>query len=165
MTNCVCVCFRTMFGSSTGVSSAQTQQGLPSMPQGFGGRFSGSLGTLMVTLFVCFLGFQTTLSVFLPCVYADVDWFGFACLSFLVSAGPSTNPFVASAVAPAVAPTNPFQTNGRAAAVAAAGEGGAYTTKSQSQQTPRAKLTITYYQQRFILFYLFLFFLLLLIFW
>ncbi|XP_036392101.1 arf-GAP domain and FG repeat-containing protein 1a isoform X7 [Megalops cyprinoides] len=33
---------------------------------------------------------------------------------------PSTNPFVAAAVAPATAPTNPFQTNGRAAAVAAA---------------------------------------------
>ncbi|XP_036392099.1 arf-GAP domain and FG repeat-containing protein 1a isoform X5 [Megalops cyprinoides] len=36
-------------------------------------------------------------------------------------AAPSTNPFVAAAVAPATAPTNPFQTNGRAAAVAAAG--------------------------------------------
>ncbi|XP_036392096.1 arf-GAP domain and FG repeat-containing protein 1a isoform X2 [Megalops cyprinoides] len=35
-------------------------------------------------------------------------------------AAPSTNPFVAAAVAPATAPTNPFQTNGRAAAVAAA---------------------------------------------
>ncbi|KAJ8362627.1 hypothetical protein SKAU_G00114580 [Synaphobranchus kaupii] len=34
-------------------------------------------------------------------------------------AGPSTNPFVAAAVAPATAPTNPFQTNGRAVAAAA----------------------------------------------
>ncbi|XP_051521215.1 arf-GAP domain and FG repeat-containing protein 1a isoform X3 [Myxocyprinus asiaticus] len=62
-----------MFGSST-VPPAQTQQGIPSMPQGF--------------------------------------------------AGLSTNPFVAP-VAPQAAPTNPFQTNGRAAAagmgVAAAG--------------------------------------------
>ncbi|XP_035277515.1 LOW QUALITY PROTEIN: arf-GAP domain and FG repeat-containing protein 1b [Anguilla anguilla] len=34
-------------------------------------------------------------------------------------AGPSTNPFVAAAVAPATAPTNPFQTNGKAVAAAA----------------------------------------------
>uniref|UniRef100_A0A672FR80 ArfGAP with FG repeats 1a n=1 Tax=Salarias fasciatus TaxID=181472 RepID=A0A672FR80_SALFA len=33
---------------------------------------------------------------------------------------PSTNPFVAGGVAPAAAPTNPFQCNGRAASVAAA---------------------------------------------
>uniref|UniRef100_A0A667X6N2 ArfGAP with FG repeats 1a n=1 Tax=Myripristis murdjan TaxID=586833 RepID=A0A667X6N2_9TELE len=33
---------------------------------------------------------------------------------------PSTNPFVAAGIAPAAAPTNPFQSNGRAAAVAAA---------------------------------------------
>ncbi|XP_071386201.1 arf-GAP domain and FG repeat-containing protein 1a isoform X1 [Centroberyx affinis] len=36
-------------------------------------------------------------------------------------AAPSTNPFVAAGVAPAAAPTNPFQSNGRVAAVAAAG--------------------------------------------
>uniref|UniRef100_A0A673KKJ9 Arf-GAP domain and FG repeat-containing protein 1-like n=1 Tax=Sinocyclocheilus rhinocerous TaxID=307959 RepID=A0A673KKJ9_9TELE len=53
-----------VFGSSTGVPPVQAQQGLPSMPQGFG--------------------------------------------------GPSTNPFVAPG-APQAAPTNPFQTNGRAA--------------------------------------------------
>ncbi|XP_006637955.1 arf-GAP domain and FG repeat-containing protein 1a isoform X7 [Lepisosteus oculatus] len=35
-------------------------------------------------------------------------------------AAPSTNPFVAAAVAPAAPPTNPFQTNGRAAVAAAA---------------------------------------------
>ncbi|XP_038123870.1 arf-GAP domain and FG repeat-containing protein 1a isoform X10 [Cyprinodon tularosa] len=35
-------------------------------------------------------------------------------------AAPSTNPFVAAGVAPAAAPTNPFQCNGRAANVAAA---------------------------------------------
>ncbi|KAG7456976.1 hypothetical protein MATL_G00241770 [Megalops atlanticus] len=34
-------------------------------------------------------------------------------------ATPSTNPFVGAAVAPATAPTNPFQTNGRAVAAAA----------------------------------------------
>ncbi|XP_029528667.1 arf-GAP domain and FG repeat-containing protein 1-like isoform X8 [Oncorhynchus nerka] len=34
---------------------------------------------------------------------------------------PSTNPFAAAAVAPAIATTNPFQSNGRAAAMAAAG--------------------------------------------
>ncbi|KAI1893816.1 hypothetical protein AGOR_G00127570 [Albula goreensis] len=56
---------------SSGVTSAQAQPVVPSMPQGFG-------------------------------------------------AAPSTNPFVAAAVAPANAPTNPFQTNGRTAAVAAA---------------------------------------------
>ncbi|XP_016334918.1 arf-GAP domain and FG repeat-containing protein 1-like isoform X6 [Sinocyclocheilus anshuiensis] len=53
-----------VFGSSTAVPPVQAQQGLPSMPQGFG--------------------------------------------------GPSTNPFVAPG-APQAAPTNPFQTNGRAA--------------------------------------------------
>ncbi|XP_048119879.1 arf-GAP domain and FG repeat-containing protein 1a isoform X5 [Alosa alosa] len=68
--NTISTAQETMFGAVTSVSSAQMQQGLPSMPQCFG--------------------------------------------------GPSTNPFVASSVAPAVAPTNPFQTNGRAAAVAAA---------------------------------------------
>ncbi|XP_070987680.1 arf-GAP domain and FG repeat-containing protein 1-like isoform X10 [Oncorhynchus clarkii lewisi] len=59
-----------MFGTVTGVSSAQAQQCMSSMPQGFG--------------------------------------------------GPSTNPFAAAAVAPAIATTNPFQSNGRAAAMAAA---------------------------------------------
>ncbi|XP_048838348.1 arf-GAP domain and FG repeat-containing protein 1a isoform X11 [Brienomyrus brachyistius] len=58
-----------VFGAVTGVTPAQVQQVIPSMPQGFG--------------------------------------------------APSTNPFVAAPVAPATAPTNPFQTNGRAAAVAA----------------------------------------------
>ncbi|KAF4104324.1 arf-GAP domain and FG repeat-containing protein 1a isoform X2 [Onychostoma macrolepis] len=53
-----------MFGSYTAAPPVQAQQGLPSMPQGFG--------------------------------------------------GPSTNPFVAPG-APQAAPTNPFQTNGRAA--------------------------------------------------
>uniref|UniRef100_A0A673KKK4 Arf-GAP domain and FG repeat-containing protein 1-like n=1 Tax=Sinocyclocheilus rhinocerous TaxID=307959 RepID=A0A673KKK4_9TELE len=71
--------FRSVFGSSTGVPPVQAQQGLPSMPQGFG--------------------------------------------------GPSTNPFVAPG-APQAAPTNPFQTNGRAAVpgvgVVTAGMGGAY---------------------------------------
>ncbi|XP_051963332.1 arf-GAP domain and FG repeat-containing protein 1-like isoform X5 [Xyrauchen texanus] len=60
-----------MFGSST-VPPAQTQQGNPSMPQGF--------------------------------------------------AGMSTNPFVAP-VAPQATPTNPFQTNGRAAGVGVAAAG------------------------------------------
>ncbi|XP_041733640.1 arf-GAP domain and FG repeat-containing protein 1 isoform X4 [Coregonus clupeaformis] len=59
-----------MFGPVTGVSSAQAQQCMSSMPQGFG--------------------------------------------------GPSTNPFAAAVVAPATATTNPFQSNGRAAAMAAA---------------------------------------------
>uniref|UniRef100_A0A4W5JVS1 ArfGAP with FG repeats 1a n=1 Tax=Hucho hucho TaxID=62062 RepID=A0A4W5JVS1_9TELE len=59
-----------MFGPVTGVSSAQAQQCMSSMPQGFG--------------------------------------------------GPPTNPFAAAAVAPAIATTNPFQSNGRAAAMAAA---------------------------------------------
>ncbi|XP_043975583.1 arf-GAP domain and FG repeat-containing protein 1a isoform X8 [Gambusia affinis] len=59
-----------VFGSET-VASAQAQQVMPGMPQGFG-------------------------------------------------AAPSTNPFVAAGVAPAAAPTNPFQCNGRAAHVAAA---------------------------------------------
>ncbi|XP_014069319.1 arf-GAP domain and FG repeat-containing protein 1 isoform X5 [Salmo salar] len=67
-----------MFGPVTGVSSAQAQQCMSSMPQGFG-DVSSSL---------------------LP--------------------GLSTNPFAAAAVAPATATTNPFQSNGRAAAVAAA---------------------------------------------
>ncbi|XP_014885054.1 arf-GAP domain and FG repeat-containing protein 1a isoform X6 [Poecilia latipinna] len=59
-----------VFGSET-VVSAQAQQAMPGMPQGFG-------------------------------------------------AAPSTNPFVAAGVAPAAAPTNPFQCNGRAANMAAA---------------------------------------------
>lgn len=59
-----------MFGPETGVSTAQAQQALPSMAQGFGAQ--------------------------------------------------STNPFVAAGVAPAAAPTNPFQSNGRAANMAAA---------------------------------------------
>ncbi|KAL0972946.1 hypothetical protein UPYG_G00196810 [Umbra pygmaea] len=59
-----------MFGPVTGVSSAQTQHCISSMPQGFGGT--------------------------------------------------STNPFVAAAIAPSTAITNPFQSNGRAAAMAAA---------------------------------------------
>ncbi|XP_016517032.1 arf-GAP domain and FG repeat-containing protein 1a isoform X8 [Poecilia formosa] len=59
-----------VFGSET-VASAQAQQAMPGMPQGFG-------------------------------------------------AAPSTNPFVAAGVAPAAAPTNPFQCNGRAANMAAA---------------------------------------------
>lgn len=58
-----------VFGSET-VASAQAQQSMPGMPQGFG--------------------------------------------------APSTNPFIAAGVAPAAAPTNPFQCNGRAANVAAA---------------------------------------------
>ncbi|XP_029965056.1 arf-GAP domain and FG repeat-containing protein 1a isoform X2 [Salarias fasciatus] len=60
-----------VFGSETRVSTAQAQQPMPGMAQGFG-------------------------------------------------AAPSTNPFVAGGVAPAAAPTNPFQCNGRAASVAAA---------------------------------------------
>lgn len=59
-----------MFGPETGVSTAQAQQALPGMAQGFGAQ--------------------------------------------------STNPFVAAGVAPAAAPTNPFQSNGRAANMAAA---------------------------------------------
>ncbi|CAB1455816.1 unnamed protein product [Pleuronectes platessa] len=60
-----------VFGSETGVSTAQAQQALPGMAHGFG-------------------------------------------------APPSTNPFVAPGVAPAAPPTNPFQSNGRVAHVAAA---------------------------------------------
>ncbi|XP_035010839.1 arf-GAP domain and FG repeat-containing protein 1a isoform X5 [Hippoglossus stenolepis] len=60
-----------VFGSETGVSTAQAQQALPGMAHGFG-------------------------------------------------AHPSTNPFVAAGVAPAGPPTNPFQSNGRVAHVAAA---------------------------------------------
>ncbi|XP_048838340.1 arf-GAP domain and FG repeat-containing protein 1a isoform X3 [Brienomyrus brachyistius] len=67
-----------VFGAVTGVTPAQVQQVIPSMPQGFG--------------------------------------------------APSTNPFVAAPVAPATAPTNPFQTNGRAAAVAATGGVGLFGT-------------------------------------
>ncbi|KAI3354394.1 hypothetical protein L3Q82_018915 [Scortum barcoo] len=59
-----------MFGPESGVSSAQAQQALPGMAQGFGAQ--------------------------------------------------STNPFVAAGVAPAAAPTNPFQSNGRATNMAAA---------------------------------------------
>ncbi|KAG7226074.1 hypothetical protein INR49_018684 [Caranx melampygus] len=59
-----------MFGSEAGVSTAQAQQAMPGMAQGFGAQ--------------------------------------------------STNPFVAAGVAPAAAPTNPFQSNGRTANAAAA---------------------------------------------
>ncbi|XP_054599384.1 arf-GAP domain and FG repeat-containing protein 1a isoform X6 [Nothobranchius furzeri] len=59
-----------VFGSETMMSTAQAQQAMPGVVQGFG--------------------------------------------------APSTNPFVAPGVAPAAAPTNPFQCNGRAPNVAAA---------------------------------------------
>ncbi|XP_008423608.1 arf-GAP domain and FG repeat-containing protein 1a isoform X9 [Poecilia reticulata] len=72
-----------VFGSET-VASAQAQQAMPGMPQGFG-------------------------------------------------AAPSTNPFVAAGVAPAAAPTNPFQCNGRAANMAAAAAGG-NLAKKQTQE-------------------------------
>ncbi|XP_015217163.1 arf-GAP domain and FG repeat-containing protein 1a isoform X2 [Lepisosteus oculatus] len=48
-------------------------------------------------------------------------------------AAPSTNPFVAAAVAPAAPPTNPFQTNGRAAVAAAAGLLGALHSQAFPQ--------------------------------
>ncbi|XP_023651801.1 arf-GAP domain and FG repeat-containing protein 1a isoform X6 [Paramormyrops kingsleyae] len=72
-----------VYGAVTGVTPAQVQQVIPSMPPGFG-------------------------------------------------AAPSTNPFVAAPVAPATAPTNPFQTNGRAAAVAATGGVASFGTGSMS---------------------------------
>ncbi|XP_070761636.1 arf-GAP domain and FG repeat-containing protein 1a isoform X5 [Enoplosus armatus] len=75
-----------MFGPETGVSTAQAQQALPGMAQGFGAQ--------------------------------------------------STNPFVAPGVAPAAAPTNPFQSNGRtanmAAAAAAAAAAASFGTGSMS---------------------------------
>ncbi|XP_044059326.1 arf-GAP domain and FG repeat-containing protein 1a isoform X5 [Siniperca chuatsi] len=75
-----------MFGPETGVSTAQAQQALPGMAQGFGAQ--------------------------------------------------STNPFVAAGVAPAAAPTNPFQSNGRtanmAAAAAAAAAAASFGTGSMS---------------------------------
>ncbi|XP_008423605.1 arf-GAP domain and FG repeat-containing protein 1a isoform X4 [Poecilia reticulata] len=71
-----------VFGSET-VASAQAQQAMPGMPQGFG-------------------------------------------------AAPSTNPFVAAGVAPAAAPTNPFQCNGRAANMAAAAAAAPFGTGSMS---------------------------------
>ncbi|XP_010750241.3 arf-GAP domain and FG repeat-containing protein 1a isoform X4 [Larimichthys crocea] len=73
-----------MFGPETGVSTAQAQQALPGMAQGFGAQ--------------------------------------------------STNPFVAAGVAPVAAPTNPFQSNGRAAnmAVAAAAAAASFGTGSMS---------------------------------
>uniref|UniRef100_A0A3P9PWR3 ArfGAP with FG repeats 1a n=1 Tax=Poecilia reticulata TaxID=8081 RepID=A0A3P9PWR3_POERE len=70
-----------VFGSET-VASAQAQQAMPGMPQGFG--------------------------------------------------APSTNPFVAAGVAPAAAPTNPFQCNGRAANMAAAAAAAPFGTGSMS---------------------------------
>ncbi|XP_042270621.1 arf-GAP domain and FG repeat-containing protein 1a isoform X4 [Thunnus maccoyii] len=72
-----------VFGPETGVSTAQGQQALPGMAQGFGAQ--------------------------------------------------STNPFVAAGVAPAAAPTNPFQSNGRTAnAAAAAAAAATFGTGSMS---------------------------------
>ncbi|XP_044211093.1 arf-GAP domain and FG repeat-containing protein 1a isoform X4 [Thunnus albacares] len=71
-----------VFGPETGVSTAQGQQALPGMAQGFGAQ--------------------------------------------------STNPFVAAGVAPAAAPTNPFQSNGRTANAAAAAAAATFGTGSMS---------------------------------
>ncbi|XP_049431899.1 arf-GAP domain and FG repeat-containing protein 1a isoform X6 [Epinephelus fuscoguttatus] len=75
-----------VFGSETGVSTAQAQQALPGMAQGFG--------------------------------------------------APSTNPFVAAGVAPAAAPTNPFQSNGRTANMAAAAAAAAASFGTGSMSMP-----------------------------
>ncbi|XP_041796999.1 arf-GAP domain and FG repeat-containing protein 1a isoform X1 [Chelmon rostratus] len=75
-----------MFGPETGVSTAQAQQALPGMAQGFGPQ--------------------------------------------------STNPFVAAGVAPAAAPTNPFQSNGRAANMAAAAAAAAVSFGTGSMSMP-----------------------------
>ncbi|XP_036973623.1 arf-GAP domain and FG repeat-containing protein 1a isoform X7 [Acanthopagrus latus] len=75
-----------MFGPETGVSTAQAQQALPGMAQGFGAQ--------------------------------------------------STNPFVAAGVAPAAAPTNPFQSNGRAANMAAAAAAAAVSFGTGSMSMP-----------------------------
>lgn len=60
----------------------------------------------------CFLYCYVSLSVLM---FGDLP-------HYLCHTAQSTNPFVAAGVAPAAAPTNPFQSNGRAAntAVAAA---------------------------------------------
>ncbi|XP_029965059.1 arf-GAP domain and FG repeat-containing protein 1a isoform X5 [Salarias fasciatus] len=76
-----------VFGSETRVSTAQAQQPMPGMAQGFG-------------------------------------------------AAPSTNPFVAGGVAPAAAPTNPFQCNGRAASVAAAAAAAGFMSALHGQVYP-----------------------------
>ncbi|XP_070684971.1 arf-GAP domain and FG repeat-containing protein 1a isoform X1 [Pempheris klunzingeri] len=75
-----------MFGPETGVSTAQAQQALPGMAQGFGAQ--------------------------------------------------STNPFVAAGVGPAAAPTNPFQSNGRAANMAAAAAAAAASFGTGSMSMP-----------------------------
>ncbi|XP_042342296.1 arf-GAP domain and FG repeat-containing protein 1a isoform X6 [Plectropomus leopardus] len=75
-----------VFGPETGVSTAQAQQALPGMAQGFGPQ--------------------------------------------------STNPFVAAGVAPAAAPTNPFQSNGRTANMAAAAAAAAASFGTGSMSMP-----------------------------
>ncbi|XP_051778985.1 arf-GAP domain and FG repeat-containing protein 1a isoform X6 [Erpetoichthys calabaricus] len=77
----------------TGATQAQSQQAIPSIPAGFGGRL------------------ETTTS---------------------------TNPFMAPTVAPASAPTNPFQTNGRMPPTAAAAAATGLLGALHSQVFPQA---------------------------
>ncbi|XP_074535769.1 arf-GAP domain and FG repeat-containing protein 1a isoform X5 [Halichoeres trimaculatus] len=76
-----------VFGQETGASTAQAQQGMPGMAQGFG-------------------------------------------------AAQSTNPFVVSGVAPPAPTTNPFQSNGRAANMAAAAAAAAASFGTGSMSMP-----------------------------
>ncbi|XP_074535766.1 arf-GAP domain and FG repeat-containing protein 1a isoform X2 [Halichoeres trimaculatus] len=75
-----------VFGQETGASTAQAQQGMPGMAQGFGAQ--------------------------------------------------STNPFVVSGVAPPAPTTNPFQSNGRAANMAAAAAAAAASFGTGSMSMP-----------------------------
>lgn len=86
---------RNIFGPVLGSSPAQNPPVLPSMQPGFGGNlYKSSFGTKK-DIFWSTRRLKAT-----PVFYLAV---------------PSTNPFVAAAVAPEMA-TNPFQTNGRAPA-------------------------------------------------
>ncbi|XP_061072981.1 arf-GAP domain and FG repeat-containing protein 1a isoform X2 [Conger conger] len=117
-------------GVPSGVSSAPASAGVgppQAPPPGLGGDRYAALAELDNV----FSSSAPTASVYSTCSTAPGNVFG-AVTGVTPSqaqqvvpsmpqgfGAPSTNPFVA-AVAPATAPTNPFQTNGRAAAVAAA---------------------------------------------
>lgn len=102
---CMSFLYRNIFGPVLGSSPAQNPPVLPSMQPGFGGDNIN-----------CYSSDTESSNTFFREISAHVDWrlylfFSTHCLCFYLAV-PSTNPFVAAAVAPEMA-TNPFQTNGR----------------------------------------------------
>ncbi len=88
------MCYKSVFGGVPGAAAPPAQPGLPNLQQGFaGGAFKIILSKLVLT-------------------FNFFNWLD----SFYCVAAPSTNPFVAAGMVQEPMSTNPFQTNGRAAA-------------------------------------------------